>query len=124
MGLSWIGHAQCTTPFAGTLIHVKARPLWLRTMARQSGADGLRLNSLTKDLSCAGVALIAGALVAAQAAWLHMRGLLHTYGVICGSNAGALAHCPACYASFGLLASGVACLILARAAPDRPVSAR
>jgi hypothetical protein len=57
----------------------------------------------------------------------HMAELAHSYGVICGSGAGILAHCPACYASLAaallaasaLLAAGLA----ARPAPARIVSA-
>lgn len=67
--------------------------------------------------------LLAGAAVAAaEAAWLHMRELAQTYGVICGSGAGVTAHCPACYASVSLFASALALLVLAQA--DRPTALR
>jgi hypothetical protein len=64
-----------------------------------------------------GVVLIGAALLSAEAAWLHMRSLAHGYGEICGSRAGILAHCPACYASAALFVSAVAAFI--RAPPDR-----
>ncbi len=67
-----------------------------------------------------GAILIGGALVSAEAAWLHMRELVLTTGAICGSGSSAAAHCPACYASALLFASGVAVLLQARA--DRPAA--
>jgi hypothetical protein len=67
-----------------------------------------------------GALLVGGALVSAEAAWLHMRELVLTTGVICGSGSGAAAHCPACYASVLLFASGAAVLLQARA--DRPTA--
>jgi hypothetical protein len=73
-----------------------------------------------------GIILIGGAALAAQAAWLHMRAVLQTYGVICGfspasPSSGVLAHCPACYVSLALFVAGAAALVLARA--DRPTDA-
>jgi hypothetical protein len=65
-----------------------------------------------------GLVLIGGALLSAEAAWLHMRAFVQTYGVLCGS--GALAHCPACDASVGLFAAGAAALFLAHA--DNPAA--
>jgi hypothetical protein len=61
-----------------------------------------------------GVLLIGAALLSAQAAWLHMRGLAQAYGEICGSGAGLLAHCPACYASGALFASAAVSFVLAQ----------
>ena len=71
--------------------------------------------SLRRILLQSGVILIGGALLSAEAAWLHMRELVQTLGVICGSGASVMAHCPACYASVSLFASGVAALVLAHA---------
>jgi len=62
--------------------------------------------------------LIGAALVFAEVAWMHMRGLAKTYGVICGSGPGVLAHCPACPASALLFAAGLAALALPRAQPQ------
>ena len=70
----------------------------------------------------AGTLLIGGALLSAEAAWLHMRSLVQALGEICGSGSGLMAHCPACYASAILLASGAAALVLAQA--DRPAALR
>jgi hypothetical protein len=64
--------------------------------------------------------LIGGALLCAETAWRHMRELVQTQGVICGSGSGVAAHCPACYASLALLAAGAAALIAAQA--DRPAA--
>lgn len=75
-----------------------------------------------RTLRQAGILLIAGALLSAEAAWLHMRSLLQTYGMICGSASGVLAHCPACYASAILLGSGAVAFVLAQA--DRPTVPR
>lgn len=81
----------------------------------------------SRALLGAGIALLAGAALAGVAAGLHMRALMLAYGVICGSGGGALAHCPACYASLSLLSAGLAALALsarlARPAP-RPAVAR
>ena len=68
----------------------------------------------SRVLNLGGLSLLGGALLSADAAWLHMRALLNTYGVICGAGFGASAHCPACYASAALFAMGGACLLLAR----------
>lgn len=64
--------------------------------------------------------LIGGALLSAEAAWLHMRDLGQTYGAVCGSGSGIMAHCPVCYASALLFAAGAAALFLAHA--DRPAA--
>jgi hypothetical protein len=64
-----------------------------------------------------GVVLVGAAPLCAEAAWLHMRELVRTTGVICGSGASVVAHCPACYASVVFLASGLAALIAAQAEP-------
>lgn len=78
-----------------------------------------------RALRQSGVILIGGALLSAEAAWLHMRELVRTMGVICGSGSGAAAHCPACYASIALLAAGVAALTAAHAdGPTAPSRAR
>jgi hypothetical protein len=61
-----------------------------------------------------GVVLIGAALLSAEAAWLHMRSLARAYGEICGSGAGLLAHCPACYASAALFVSAAAAFVLAQ----------
>ncbi|MGZ6018870.1 MAG: hypothetical protein ACXWKN_13860 [Phenylobacterium sp.] len=67
-------------------------------------------------LTLSGVLLIGVAGISAEGAWLHMRDLVQTYGVICGSGSGALAHCPACFVSLAALAAGVSALVLAHAA--------
>jgi len=59
--------------------------------------------------------LIGAAVVFAEVAWMHMRSVAKTYGVICGSGPGVLAHCPACPASGLLFAAGLAALALPRA---------
>lgn len=57
----------------------------------------------------------------AALAWLHMRAVAQAYGVICGSGAGQLAHCPACYVSVALLALGLGGLALSHVPqPARP----
>ncbi|HZZ31950.1 MAG TPA: hypothetical protein VFE10_08140 [Phenylobacterium sp.] len=61
-----------------------------------------------------GMLLIGAAAVLADLAWAHMRSLSQTYGEICGSGSGVLAHCPACYGSALFLALGVAALGPAR----------
>ncbi len=71
--------------------------------------------SLYRTLLQLGAILVGGALLSAEAAWLHMRELVQTLGVICGSGSSVMAHCPACYASVSLFASGVATLVLAHA---------
>ena len=71
-----------------------------------------------------GMLLIGAAIVLAEVAWMHMRSLTETYGVICGSGSGALAHCPACPASALLFAAGLAALALPRARPQRPQTAQ
>jgi len=68
-----------------------------------------------------GILLIGAALVSAEAAWLHMRELMQAAGVICGGSSAA-AHCPACYASALLLATGVAAFVLAQS--ERPARLR
>jgi hypothetical protein len=73
--------------------------------------------NVNRTLLQSGFILIGGALVSAEAAWLHMRELMQTYGAICGSGTGVTAHCPACYASVSFLAAGVAALLLAHARP-------
>jgi len=80
------------------------------------GARTLRRQTLIQS----GAILIGGALLSAEAAWVHMRELVQTQGVICGSGSGVAAHCPACYASLALLAAGAAALTLAQA--DRPAA--
>jgi len=64
----------------------------------------------TNTLVQSGIALIGAALLSADLAWLHMRSLAQTYGAICGSGPGAMAHCAACYASVAFLAAGAAAL--------------
>jgi hypothetical protein len=68
--------------------------------------------------------LTGGGLLFADVAWLHMRSLALTYGVICGSDAGAAAHCPLCYASVLLLAAGAAAFGLAEAGQRSPLQVR
>ena len=65
-------------------------------------------------LALAGGLLVTGGVVAAGAAWLHMRELVETYGVICGAGPGLLAHCPACAIS---VACHAACCALPSAKP-------
>lgn len=69
-------------------------------------------NDASRALRSAGIVLLAGAALAGVAAWLHMRAVALAYGVICGGEAGALAHCAACYAALGLLSAGIAALVL------------
>lgn len=76
----------------------------------------MRPVNIASDLNRAGFALAGGGLVFAEVAWLQMRSLA-SYGVICGGGPLVMAHCPACYASASLLALGVACFVLAKAAP-------
>lgn len=64
----------------------------------------------SRDLTIAGAGLIAAAAMAGVLAWLHMQSLAQTYGVICGSGGGALAHCPACYVAVAFLLSGLTAL--------------
>ncbi len=59
------------------------------------------------------VILMGGALLSADAAWLHMRELAHTYGEICGSGFSTLTHCPDCYVSASFLVASVAAVLLA-----------
>ncbi|MEO8114858.1 MAG: hypothetical protein ABI655_10775 [Phenylobacterium sp.] len=67
------------------------------------------------DLRLYGLVLVTAAALAAMAASLHMRALAEAYGVICGSGAGGLAHCPACYLAMALLAAGLTCLAFGQA---------
>ena len=72
-----------------------------------------------------GLILTGAALVSAEAAWLHMRELVRTYGAICGSGSGVMAHCPACYASLSFLAAAATAFILAHAKdPAAPLRRR
>jgi hypothetical protein len=95
------------------------------SVAASQGAGRMPNPTFARTLRPSGIVLIGGALLSAEAAWLHMRELVQTYGVICGSGSGVLAHCPACYASVTLLAAGAAALILAQVdCPAAPVRAR
>ncbi|RAK52529.1 hypothetical protein [Phenylobacterium deserti] len=67
----------------------------------------------SRDLTFLGIGLLASAAMSGVLAWLHMRALSQAYGVICGSGGGELAHCPACYAAVGFLASGLLALAVA-----------
>ena len=78
----------------------------------------------SRGLSHLGLILIGGAALFAELAFLHMRVLVQSYGVICGSGPGVAAHCPACYASALLLVLGLASLGLARAASVTTLAAR
>ena len=71
--------------------------------------------NIARSLRQSGSLLIGGALLSAEAAWLHMRELVQNYGVICGSSSSVMAHCPACYASVSFLVAGGAALSLAQA---------
>jgi hypothetical protein len=68
----------------------------------------------TNILVQSGIVLIGAALLSAELAWLHMQSMVQTYGAICGSGPGAMAHCAACYASVAFLAAGAAALAWAR----------
>ena len=76
--------------------------------------------TIARTLPQLGFMLIGGALLSAEAAWLHMRELLQTSGVICGSASAGMAPCPACYAGVSFFAAGAAAIILAHA--DRPAT--
>jgi hypothetical protein len=76
--------------------------------------------NIARTILQSGVILISGALLSAEAAWTHMRELVQTTGAICGSSSSVMAHCPACYASVSLFATGAAALFLAHA--DSPAA--
>jgi len=76
------------------------------------------------DLLTLGAASITGGALAASLAWAHMHAFRVVYGDVCGSDAGLLTHCPACYAAAALLALGLASLALAQAAHRRPLPAK
>jgi hypothetical protein len=76
------------------------------------------------DLLTLGVVSITGAALMASLAWAHMHAFRLAYGALCGSDAGLLTHCPACYAAAALLVLGLASLALAQAARRRPLPAR
>jgi len=62
-------------------------------------------------LRLAGAAALAGAAIAGEIGWLHMRWVRATYGVLCGDAP--FAHCAACPTALALLAAGLALLSLA-----------
>lgn len=74
-------------------------------------------------LTMAGALCLVGAAISAEIAWLHMRWLAATYGVICGQSP-SLTHCAACPTAVALLAGGLGFLALAlRARPAKVRSA-
>lgn len=75
------------------------------------------------DLVALSAVALTGATLIAALAWTHMSAL-HAYGPICGSGAGRLAHCPACYGAVALLLLGLWSLGLAQAARRRPLPAK
>ncbi len=61
---------------------------------------------------------------AALMAWAQMSAFHAAYGFVCGSQAGLLAHCPACYVPVALLASGLSSLAHAASARRRVLRVR
>lgn len=61
------------------------------------------------------VSMTASALMALMG-WAHMRALEAAYGTVCGTGAGLLFHCPACYGAVAFLGSAAAMLALAQGA--------
>ena len=76
------------------------------------------------DLIILSAVSMTGAALTASLAWAHMHAFRVAYGAVCGSDAGLLTHCPACYAAAALLAVGLASLALAQAAHRRPLPER
>ena len=76
------------------------------------------------DLVALSAVALIGATLMAGLAWAHMSALNAAYGAICGSGAGRLAHCPACYGAIALLLLGLSSLGLAQAARRRPLPAK
>jgi hypothetical protein len=76
------------------------------------------------DLLALGAVSITGGALAASLAWVHMHAFQVVCGDVCGSDAGLLTHCPACYAAAALLVLGLTFVALAQAAPRRPLPAR
>jgi hypothetical protein len=62
-----------------------------------------------------------GSLLMASIAWAHMYAFKAAYGAVCGSGAGLLIHCPACYAAAALLALSLSSLALAQAARRKSI---
>ena len=77
-------------------------------------------STATRALDRAAFVLLGAALLSAWAAWLHMRDLLRTYGVICGDAFAAAPHCAACYASAALLAMAAGCVLMSCATATGP----
>ena len=61
-----------------------------------------------------GAALLSAAGLTGEMAWLHARETAQLYGFICGSGAGALAHCAWCSTSAALSAAGLTALAWSR----------
>ena len=76
------------------------------------------------DLIALSVVSMTGAALMALLAWAQMFVSHAAYGVVCGSQAGLLAHCPACYAAVALLVLGLSSLALAASARRRVLPAR
>jgi hypothetical protein len=68
------------------------------------------------DLFALSAASMTGSALMASMAWAHMRALEAAYGVICGTGAGLLAHCPACYGAVAFLGLAAVTFVLAQAA--------
>jgi hypothetical protein len=68
------------------------------------------------ELFALSAASLTGSALMASMAWAHMRALEAAYGVICGTGAGQLAHCPACYGAVGFLGLAAVTFALAQAA--------
>ncbi len=58
------------------------------------------------DFVALGAVFMTGAALMGSLAWMHMSALKAVYGVVCGSGAGLLSHCPACPAAMALFLVG------------------
>lgn len=76
------------------------------------------------NLVALSVASMTGAALMALLAWAHMSAFHAAYGVVCGSQVGLLAHCPACHSAVALLLLALSFLALAASARQRPLLAR
>ena len=70
------------------------------------------------------VVSMTGAVLMALLAWAHMSAFRAAYGVVCGSQVGLLAHCPACHSALALLLLALSFLALAASSHRRTVAAR
>lgn len=82
------------------------------------------MNPRPGDLFALSAALMAGAAMMAVVGWAHMRAMQAFYGAICGSDAGLLAHCPACYGAVSLFLLSLTSYGLARRARSSAVVSR